>query len=421
MENIYELRPGEKQDEYLYRLGCLKDSGAVQITWPELSEILNKTVRQYAPPMDPSSWRKRFRRLQIDPPKLYDDEEDVIQDPEAPLVPEPEPYPVKPPAPALEDLAAIRRERALIQDARTSGNRVMREAARATSLQEIMQQQIVRFEPEFAPPAHKAVKNSRALYAMLSDIHYGIEFANAMGVYNSDIAQERVMRYADELIHLGVANNIDTIFVSLMGDMVSGIIHQTIRLENRENLVEQIVGVSELTAEFLHRLSMHFNMVYVNSVPGNHSRIDKSFDDATRGEKVDTLIVWYCKSKLENIYNVEFCDNKYDPTVGVFEIFGKTYVSVHGDLDQDLRTSASRIRMIIGGPIDYILAGHLHVPDCRFEHVGYIRNGSVCGSGDEYTAKKRLYSPPYQVAMIVSKYGVDSLHPFRLDIGEVQE
>lgn len=44
---------------------------------------------------------------------------------------------------------------------------------------------------------------------------------------------------------------------------------------------------------------------------------------------------------------------------------------------------------MLGTKIDYMLAGHMHVADARFENTGFIRNGSVCGSGDEYTVKKR--------------------------------
>ena len=94
---------------------------------------------------------------------------------------------------------------------------------------------------------------------------------------------------------------------------------------------------------------------------------------------------------------------------------GKSYVSVHGDLDADLRASATRIQTILNQHVDYILAAHMHVSDFRLEHVGYIHNGSVCGSGDNYTASKRLYGPPMQMCMIVSENGVDSLHPIRLD------
>lgn len=229
----------------------------------------------------------------------------------------------------------------------------------------------------------------KAVYAMVSDIHYGIAFSSYAGQYDSDVATKRLMEYANQIIRIGKNAGAKDCYVSLMGDLISGVIHTTIRIENRENLIEQVVGVSELIAAFLHRLSTHFENVVVNSVDGNHSRIDFSADDALRAEKLDALIPWYCKAKLYNIQNVHFQDNALDSSIGMFSIMGKTYISVHGDMDADLKASVQRIEPMIGRKIDYMLAGHMHVAELRIENTGFIRNGSVCGSGDEYTVKKR--------------------------------
>ena len=251
------------------------------------------------------------------------------------------------------------------------------------------------------------------MIAMLSDIHYGLAFDNNVGKYDSELAWKRVMKYAYELIDIAERNSIYVIYVPLMGDMISGIIHQTIRIENRENLIEQIVGCSELVAAFLKELGEHFE-VHVVSVAGNHSRLDANFENALRGEKLDMLITWYCKSKLANYENVYFHDNDVDATIASFVVNNHTFVAVHGDYDADLSKTAQRVEKLISRNISYILAGHLHVPDMRFENTGYIRNGCVCGSGDDYTIKKRLFSPPYQVAMIVGDKGVESIYPISL-------
>lgn len=258
------------------------------------------------------------------------------------------------------------------------------------------------------------VVSGKTVYAMLSDVHYGIAFESSAGKYDSGVAAERIMRYADEIIRIGKDAKATECYVSLMGDMISGTIHTTIRVENRENLIEQVVGVSELVAAFLHRLAGYYDSVIVNSVDGNHSRTASVAEDALRAEKLDALIPWYCKTKLANLSNVQFQNNALDSSIGTFSILGKTYVCVHGDMDGDLKTSAQRIESLMGHKVDYLLAGHMHVADCRIEHTGFIRNGSVCGSGDEYTMKKRLFGPPVQVCLVVSETGVDAIHPVRL-------
>jgi len=222
------------------------------------------------------------------------------------------------------------------------------------------------------------------------------------------------MHYANSIIRIGKDSGAKDCYVSLMGDLISGVIHTTIRIENRENLIEQVIGVSELISAFLYRLATYFDNVIVNSVDGNHSRIDFSADDALRAEKLDALIPWYCKTKLQNLNNVHFIDNTLDSSIGSFGIFGKRYICVHGDMDNDLKASVQRIEPMFGSKIDYILAGHMHVAEARIENTGFIRNGSVCGSGDEYTVKKRLFGPPVQVCMVVSDEGVEAIHPVKL-------
>ena len=149
----------------------------------------------------------------------------------------------------------------------------------------------------------------------------------------------------------------------------------------------------------------------MNSVDGNHSRIEPNLENVLRNERYDSLIPWYCKSKLGNIENIIFVKNDIDPTVGSFNIFDKLYISVHGDLEKDLKTSANNIEKSIGRHIDYMLAAHTHIPELRLEDTVYIRNGCVCGSGDDYTMKKRLYGPASQTCFICSENGVESIHP----------
>lgn len=103
------------------------------------------------------------------------------------------------------------------------------------------------------PTKVSPVLHGKAVYAMLGDIHYGISFSSYAGQYDSSVATARVMKYADQIIRVGKNAGASECYVSLMGDLISGIIHTTIRIENRENLIEQVVGVSELIGAFLYR------------------------------------------------------------------------------------------------------------------------------------------------------------------------
>ena len=65
--------------------------------------------------------------------------------------------------------------------------------------------------------------------------------------------------------HLPVAHCIkdthgcSSAYVVLLGDLVSGNIHQTVQLQNRENIIEQAQAAAELISFFVYELSLYFD------------------------------------------------------------------------------------------------------------------------------------------------------------------
>ena len=394
----------ESSDELamLYKLGSDKEAGILQATWDEVGAMMNELFRKNMKPDTESSWRKKYVRLRDEIGEARMTEAARSQGIDF--------------TPMKQLVRDIEKKRLQQRDERVAYARQIRTESRQDMIIDMLRETIEAYPKIEVPAKPKEKGGNKAVYAMLSDIHFGLAFDTYVGAYNSQIAKDRVLAYADEIILAGKRNKADVCFVSLMGDMISGIIHPTIRVENKENAIEQVVGVSELVAAFLFYLSRHFAHVYVNSVDGNHSRLDANLENTLRKEKLDALIPWYCKAKLSKQENVEFVDSDFDQTVGVFYIGDKVYVSVHGDLEKDLKKTATLLEKRMGRHIDYLLAGHMHVPEMRAEDTMYIRNGSVCGSGDDYTMKHRLFCPAYQVCMILNETGdVESIHVVNLD------
>ena len=405
------ITPDTPFEEYLYRLGNLKTNGLINATWEDLTSILNNT---FGFNHVESSYRRKYNKLKAER-ALRPCEEEEKTDKTDEIYPEKtnrdHASEMREEDAALDDSAIVKffreidKERVRARDERISYARQIREDARRDEFFELLRNEIKRADPvpRVAPVGGKSASS---VYALLGDLHYGITYSNASGEYNPELAKVRVMHYANEIIRIGKENKCDECFVSLLGDMISGNIHTTTRIENRCDVVTQVIGVSELVAAFLYELAKNFRHVYANSVPGNHSRLDANYDNTLRNERLDNLVTFYCKTKLENVRNVTFNENAFDSTVGLFCIRGCYYASVHGDMDPDMRASASRISNQLSTPLTGLMLGHLHVPTFIQEDVAYVRNGCVCGSGDEYTMKKRLFGPASQVCLVCGERGI---------------
>lgn len=250
---------------------------------------------------------------------------------------------------------------------------------------------------------------------ILSDFHIGQCFRSIWGAYNSDIAKKRINQLLNEIIAIQKAHNSEKCYISLQGDMLSGNIHKTIQVTNRENVIDQLKIASELISSFCYELTKVFSVVFLSSVCGNHSRMDRK-DEALHDERLDDVITWGVELSLKHIDNFHVLKRNLDNGIADMDIRGKTYISVHGDFDGYNKTGVSNLCMHLGFIPYAITYGHLHT--CAVDEtngVKMIRGGSLAGSGDDYTIEKRLSSKPSQMVCICNKRGVVCYYPIELD------
>lgn len=314
-----------------------------------------------------------------------------------------------------EQMAAIRKEKQKLYDERAALNKINRDNSRIEQdlnyLAELIKQNS--YSSVLVP---NIKRSDNDLLIAISDVHLGLDVNNNFGKYNSDIANERFSQYLGEIFKIQKLHNSEKAFVGLCGDLISGSIHQTVQLENRENVVEQIQKVSEMISAFIYELSKNFNEVYINSVAGNHSRVNPKKDQVLRDERLDDLCLWYLKAKLNNLKNVFFVDDKnYDSTIGVFYIRDKEYLLCHGDYDSFSESGISKLVMMIGHKFAGLLVGHLH--RCSLDEIAgvkILRSGSFSGAIDNYTVQKRISGNPSQLVCVINSDGIEALYPICL-------
>ena len=310
----------------------------------------------------------------------------------------------------------VQKERQKFFDQRNALNKVIRERSRQEELNEILSEAIRSGNlPQLDYQRTKIEPSDNDLLVSLNDIHYGANVQNYWNTYNSDICRRMMCRYLDRIISIGETHGSENCIVWANGDEISGNIHQSIAITNKENVIDQIKGVSELIAEFLAELSKHFKTVTYVSVAGNHSRIDPNKDKALISERLDDIVEWYLAARLQNFENVIVGGGeKVDHTMYLIDVRGKVYCGVHGDFDgsagkvQALQTMAQK-------PLYAVLSGHLHhnkIDDVQ--GIKTIMAGSFLGM-DDYCVQKRIYGRAEQMVCVCDSDGVRCSYPVPLN------
>lgn len=253
--------------------------------------------------------------------------------------------------------------------------------------------------------------NDNEMIICLSDLHIGQFFNNAFGSYNSDIAIERLYKYLTHIKEYAEMYKVSKAKIILLGDLVSGNIHLSVQVTNRENVIEQIKLASQIIASFCAECCEIFESVELYSVSGNHSRIQKK-DDAIHDERLDDLIGWIIGCSLSHINNFVYKNNNIDTGIATFEIFGKTYAIVHGDFDPANKNGVANLSLMLNTIPYAIFRGHNHYPSYDSANgVKIIQSGSLAGSGDQHTVEMRLTGKPSQTICICDKNGIKTHIP----------
>lgn len=303
----------------------------------------------------------------------------------------------------------LQKERQRFFDQRVAYNKVVRDRAREEELNDIIRScvsagTLPKLNYEGAPELGSTCGNT--LLVSLNDIHYGASIHNAWCKYDTDICADMMRSYLDRIIRIGDLHRSEDCVVWAAGDEISGNIHRSIQVSNKENVIEQIMGVSELIAEFIAELSKHFRSVRFVSVAGNHSRLEANKDNAITGERLDNLVEWYLAARLQNFENVIIDDtHKLDNTMSLFSIRGKNYCMVHGDFDGSYGKVQS-LQTMVGVPLYAVLSGHKHHNQTdEVQGVKTIMAGSFQGM-DQFCVEKRIVGRPEQLVCVCDENGV---------------
>lgn len=282
------------------------------------------------------------------------------------------------------------------------------------------------------PKVYRAEKAERPVQTVMhiTDSHMGsVQDANEIEGFNAfspEICEKRCIGFARGFLEwnamLRNSYTVNECSVLMTGDLISGDIHDELRITNAFPSPEQVVQAARLHAKQIALLAPHFEKVTVEFLTeDNHARLTKKPQAKEAGtNSMNYLVGVLLQTYLQNIENIEF--NLHAMNSKVVHVGKRNYLLKHGhDIRGWMGVPWYGIERMAGKEItarnqlimqdydtareigfDKMVHGHFHTP---FDHPLYMAGGSVSGT-DAFDHKNGRHADPSQSAWAVHpKYG----------------
>ncbi len=306
----------------------------------------------------------------------------------------------------------LEKEKIRFQDQRREYKKYLRLDARWEHLRDTIVNEIKNIDRDLIVPYCRPIDGDREAVLILSDWHIGTTSDNAWNKFNLEIAKKRIGELLDKTIRYCRLNNVRTIHVELLGDLISGYLHIGNRIENEEDVIRQIMIVSEMLCEFVTELSAHITNVKVYSSTGNHGRCSANLKESVDLENFEKLIPWYMNARLNNP-RIELVENEVDNNIIIMRFLNEVIYCVHGHQDRPSGIIDNLSKMLKEFPTEAHL-GHYHSYK-EFDEYDITVTVNGCLSGvDEYAKKIRKSGSPMQTLIIYNNEGREATYKIKL-------
>lgn len=252
---------------------------------------------------------------------------------------------------------------------------------------------------------------------LIGDAHWGEIIlpsqVNGANEYNLDIAHDRLKTLCErttDILKNHIANpNYPGIVLGFAGDMVSGNIHEELKVTNERPLLPIVFDLYCKLIEFIKVFADNFKKVFIPCVAGNHGRITYKIQAKNFAhENVDWHIYSLLQKYFENDDRIKFIVSDSEDLT--YKIYGWKYRMTHGGqfrggdgvigalgpiLRGDTKKRAQAVDL--GDAYDTLLLGHFHT---LMQLRKIISTGSICGFNEYAKSNNMRYEPPQQALWI---------------------
>ena len=311
----------------------------------------------------------------------------------------------------------------------TYWKKLYEQAIKQTAKQELLEETIADLAPVFKtvkiPQPTKETKAEKAQVAIapLSDTHIGdrVEGDQMIGLnsYDMDIFNRRLYGWANQIVQLVELRRnyapINELVIPMLGDMISGDIHDELARTNIDNCMGQMIRGANLIGQALMFLASHFNEIRVPCVVGNHGRMTRKPPMKDKYMDWDYMLYQWVAAFCRDQKNIKFDIPR--SFITSFDVHNRTIVILHGDMVSGAGSGAAIMNSIgkmrsvfeygrtvgkenlsIPKHIDSVMMGHFHRIDEYDIGTGEIHIAGTMKGGDEFALQRlQVFTPPKHI------------------------
>lgn len=286
-----------------------------------------------------------------------------------------------------------------------------------------------------SPNRNGVIKPRLSADLMISDLHasevVSSDALEGFNKYDFKTFAERLWFLTEEVIHLtGIFRSgyeLDCLYLDLLGDLVSGNIHEDLLKTNEEPLIPTVVQTAFILSQMVAILSRTYPTIVMTVIPGNHPRNTKKKEFKNPQDNFDWLIGQLISAFLKDYIKkgIVVCNVSPSPSC-IVEKEGWRFLLTHGDKFRggsyggvpyytiERFRGKEQIRRRRSGGFDFLQLGDKHTP-AGLAMNRILMNGSMIGDTEYSQGSSYESFPPTQKFFLISKkYGATLPVDFQL-------
>lgn len=350
-----ERRENETDWEFCWRCICAKIEKTIDCEWQDIVEefcldIHRDTLRKATNVGEFSAYKVyQYCQEQLEQISMCSSPEDVHND----LLHELEMKKIE-----------LQKERVKISTLRNELNKTVRKESRKELFYANIHDAVINnpLEPVQFVPIHTQQFNKEYLM-VFADVHYGATFDVGINKYSPEICEERFNQMFGDVVNIIEEEGISHLHIASCGDLIQGVLRITDISLNSITMIEQIMGITRLVANFLNQLSQYTHITYHHCINANHSELRLlGTKSGELQEDVELLIGNYIKDLLT--LNERISVNIGKECILDINLCGYNVALLHGQNVKNKETFIRDLSATKHKNYDYLIMGHIHHYSC---------------------------------------------------------